>query len=146
MTFRGFQQQHSNYDSILCGCLPKSQTRMRALLGNDWLVHQWNLHFILDCKLSIEYLELYALAAGIITWQDHPQLQNSWVSVHCDNESVVHMISNTASSCSKCMKLIRILVLNNIVHNRRLFTQHIRSEDNFLTDSLSRLNFKCFWH
>ena len=42
------------------------------------------------------------------------------------------------------MKHIRILVLNGIQHNRRVTCKHILSRDNILSDSLSRLDCKCF--
>ena len=118
---------------------------MGALLENDWMYYKWNSQFIKNCEPSIEYLELFTLVAGVITWQDDQILQNRCVSVHCDNEAVVHMVNNTASSCQKCMKLLRILVLNNIKHNQRLFAQHIRTEWNILADSLSRMDFHRFW-
>ena len=118
---------------------------MGAVFRDQWIVRQWNSSFIVDCEPSIEFLELYALVAGIITWEQDEQLQDSRVSVFCNNKAVVHMVNNTASSCQKCMKLIRLLVLNNIKHNRRVFTLHIRTEFNILADALSQLDFKWFW-
>ena len=55
------------------------------------------------------------------------------------------MVNNLASSCEHCMRLIRILALDGIMCNRRVFVKHIRSEDNVLSDALSRLDFKRFW-
>ena len=55
------------------------------------------------------------------------------------------MINNTTSSCPQCHKLIRILTLDCIRANRRLFACHIATELNVLADSLSHLNFRWFW-
>ena len=55
------------------------------------------------------------------------------------------MINNSSSSCHNCMHLIRMLVLDNIIHYRRIFAKYVRSEDNELADALSRLQFLRFW-
>ena len=41
---------------------------MGATCQNSWMFQQWNKEFIEQCKPSIEYLELYALIAGVMTW------------------------------------------------------------------------------
>ena len=43
------------------------------------------------------------------------------------------------------MKLVRILAYNCILHHRRVFVKHIKTELNVLADSLSRMNFQHFW-
>ena len=58
--------------------------------------------------------------------------------VHCDNQAVVAMINRLVSSCKNCMKLIRILTLDGLVHNRKLSAIYVTSKDNYLADSLSR--------
>ena len=87
-------------------------------------------------------MELYALFIAAAVWA--PKLKNNQVKVHCDNEAVVHMVNNSASSCAQCMVLIRHLVLLELEHNFRMYTQHIRSEDNDVADCLSRLKFELF--
>ena len=108
-----------------------------ALLGNNWIQGVWGEQFMKDCKPSIAFLELYALVAGILTWQNHPALINCRVTVFCDNTSVVNMVNDMTSSCEQCMKLIRLLVLNGLRFNRRLNAQYLPSESNFLADTLS---------
>ena len=54
------------------------------------------------------------------------------------------MINNLSSKCQHCMYLIRILVLNGLKFNQRISVKYIRLRDNILSDSLSRLNMKCF--
>ena len=43
------------------------------------------------------------------------------------------------------MVLIRLLSLNCLKYNRRIWVQYVKSEENILADSLSRLDFKRFW-
>ena len=43
------------------------------------------------------------------------------------------------------MKLIRILTLNGIQHNSRIWVKYVRSADNILADALSRFDWKRFW-
>ena len=64
--------------------------------------------------------------------------------IFCDNSAVVAMLNNMASSCHNCMYLLHLVTLNNLINNRRAFAQHSTSEDNFLSDSLSRMQFKKF--
>ena len=114
-----------------------------AIFGHRWLFTQWEPGFIKKYKPSIKYLELYGVIAAILSWLN--ELKNIRMLLHCDNSAVVGMLNSLASSCKNCMYLLRLLTLNNLVHNRRVFTLHISSEDNFLSDSLSRLQFKRFW-
>ena len=109
-----------------------------SILNKKWIQGFWPEHFIEDERPSIEFLELFTLAAGILTWQDEPGLINCRIMVHCDNTTVVQMINDTTSSCEHCMYLIRLLVLNGLKLNRSLSAQYISSQDNFLSDSLSR--------
>ena len=81
----------------------------------------------------------------MITWNEEDDLNDQRITIFSDNEAVVHMINNTASSCERCMKLIQILALDNIVHNRKINCRHILSEDNILSDALSCLDFNHFW-
>ena len=60
--------------------------------------------------------------------------------------SVIHMVNNMSSSCRNCMVLIRMLTLESMTHNVRLFGKHVRSEDNRPADALSRHDFNHFFH
>ena len=78
------------------------------ILGNSWLFEAWEPGFIERYSPSIEYLELYALSAGLFMWQNKHTLSNRCVLLHCDNMAVVSMINNLSSSCPNCMHLIRL--------------------------------------
>ena len=107
-----------------------------CVLNNNWLHGYWEPGFIKNFKPSIEYLELFVLCAGVLTWQF--QLTNCRIIIFCDNQAVVQMINNITSSCRNCMFLLRILVLNPLQYNRRITARFIASRDNQLADALSR--------
>ena len=95
----------------------------RAVFNNDWLFRQWEPNFIKDMSPSIEYLELFALVVALLTWGD--RIQHTRVIIFCDNSTVVQMVNALTSSCKNCMYLIRLLTLNNLVNDRRVFVRHL---------------------
>ena len=117
-----------------------------CVLRNKWIQAFWDPGFIKNQKPSIEFLELYALTAGILTWRSDKQLTNCRIAVFCDNQSVVQMINKMTSSCKRCMQLIRLLTLDHLQENRRLSARYISSKANFLADALSRGQWKCFFN
>ena len=114
-----------------------------AVFNNEWLCAQWEPNYMKN-KPSIEYLELLALTAALLTWGH--ELKNQRVKIHCDNMAVVNMVNTASSSCKNCIYLIRLIVLNNLINNRRVFVLHVRSKDNILSDALSRRQFQRFWN
>ena len=77
-----------------------SRLGMGAVFNNNWIVAKWGSQFIQNCDPSIEFLELFALTAAVLTWSSKfPCLHNSRVTIFCDNEAVMHMVNNMASSC-----------------------------------------------
>ena len=114
-----------------------------AVYEHRWLFSQWEPGFIERCKPSIGYLELVGVVMAIVTWGH--LLKNRRVVMFCDNESVVFMINNMMSSCKNCMYLLRLLTLNNMVNNRRVFARHVAGIRNGLSDALSHLKFQQFW-
>ena len=109
-----------------------------CLLDKEWLYGSWGEDFIRQEEPSIEFLELYALCAGILTWENNPRLVDCRVSIFCDNQAVVHMVNNMSSSCKNCMYLLRLLTLNGLKFNRRLTAKFVDTKSNFLADALSR--------
>ena len=117
-----------------------------AIFNNKWLYAKWELGYISKFEPSIDYLELFALVCAILSWEDKKELQHSRVVVFSDNSATVAMINSMSSSCRNCMYLLRLLTLNNLIHNRRVFAKHVWGILNDLPDALSRLQFKRFWH
>ena len=118
---------------------------MGAIYRNNWIVAKWGNEFIQNMDPSIEYLELFALTAAVITWSDLSELRNMRIIIYCDNQAVVHMVNTMASNCYQCRKLIHILALDGMKKNRHILVKYVRSSDNTLSDALSRLDFKHFW-
>ena len=111
--------------------------RFGAILQNHLIRGDRGSSFIETYQPSIEYLELFALCSGILTWQANDLLINKCILIHCDNISVVHMVNKLTSGCKNCMFLIRLLVLNRLKFNRRISAVYASSKDNFLSDALS---------
>ena len=112
-------------------------------MKNNWLFGQWETGFINNCEPSIEFLELFALCAGLFTWNN--KIVQTRVILYCDNISVVHMVNNLSARCLQSMKLIRLLALDNLKHDRRVYIQHIEGKNNILSHALSRINLKRFF-
>ena len=86
------------------------------------------LSFYADASLnknfsfSGQFLEMFALTAGILTWGKF--LKNFRMIVFSDNEAVVNIVNNMTSRCLKCIKLVRLLVLDNFVNNKNFCLPH----------------------
>ena len=115
---------------------------MGALCGKAWMYMLWPTQFIQKYKPSIEYLELYAVTAAVLTWIT--EFKNRRIILFCDNRSVVDMINMTSTSCKNCMVLIRLIVLKGLIENVRIFARHVEGKKNSYADSLSRDNLKGF--
>ena len=113
-----------------------------ALCGSEFLFGQWNTTFVQINKPSIQFLELYAFTAGVLTWIK--KFKNQRVCLFIDNKSARDMINASSSKCKNCMMLIRLITLECLVNNVRVTAKYVKSEENGLTDSLSRLDFKRF--
>ena len=114
-----------------------------AYCGLEWIWGQWNERFCSEHKPSIEYLELFAVVAGVLNWIK--LFSNRRIVLFCDNQSVVNMINNSSSKCRNCMVLVRLLVAESILRNVRVYARHVRTKDNGKADALSRFNLKRFW-
>ena len=115
-----------------------------GIFNNHWIIGQWESDFIKTNNQSIEFLELFGVVIAVYAWIT--ELRNKRIVLFCDNESVVHMINNSSSSCRFCMVLIRKLVLKGLEFNTRIFAKWIAGSKNVFSDLLSRQKvskFKC---
>ena len=110
--------------------------------NTDWMSQKWDRSFMESAQPSIEYLELYAVTAGVLAWIH--RFSNKRVVIFTDNKSVKYMINHNTSGCKNCMVLIRILVLESMIHNIRIYTKHVRSKLNAIADALSRMQWSHF--
>ena len=102
----------------------------------EWFIFPWCTSTLLEINPSIAYLELYAATIGLHLWLH--KYKNSRIVIFCDNMSVVHMLNSQTSHCKRCMTLIRLIVLQQLLHNTRVFAKHVPTENNILSDALSR--------
>ena len=116
-----------------------------CILKQKYSWAQWEPGCIKNCNPSIEYLELFGLVAGLLTWRHEPILNNTRVQIYCDNTSVRDMVNATTSGCKNCMFLLRVLVLEGLLHNRRVKVVHVKSSKNSKSDALSQLQFRHFF-
>ena len=113
-----------------------------GISGREWFMLKWQKDFILNKKPSIAFLELYAVTIAVTNWIH--KYKNRKIALFCDNMSAVHMINKTSSSCKNCMILIRMIVLQGLIHNVRITAKHVTSKANVLSDHLSRLRYDQF--
>ena len=106
-----------------------------CIFGSKWIMDMWG-DFITKYEPSIEYLELFALTAGLYTWQE--EIRDCRITVFCDNQATVCMINNLASTCKNCMVLIRMITLNGLQFNRRVRAKFVPTKQNGLADALLR--------
>ena len=112
-----------------------------CFFNGSWTCGHWSSK-LLAMEPSIEFLELFALCVAIITWEN--RRKDMRTIIFCDNQAVVTMVNNTTSGCSACIKLLQILVLNNLQYNRRISVCYVKSSENILAESLSREKWDTF--
>ena len=108
----------------------------------EWTYGQWDKDFREKTNPSIEYLQLFAVTVGVINWLK--LFRNCRIILFCDNQVVVEILNHTTSKCKNCMVLIRMIVLESLVCNTRVFAKCVKSKENGKSDALSRLQFKKF--
>ena len=116
-----------------------------AIYKTNWMFGKWmeSCPNIAELKPMIEYLKLFAVTAAVLAWIQNEQ--NKRICLFCNNESVMHTINQSSSSCRNCMVLIRLLVEAGLKFNVRIFARHLSGKLNILSDSLSRLRLDKFW-
>ena len=87
-------------------------------------------------------MELFAVTTGVLLWIH--RYRNRRISVNCDNNSVVNMINSSSSKCKNYMVLIRLIIMESMVHNVRVYGRFVRGKKNGIADSLSRLQMDKF--
>ena len=114
----------------------------QAFCQDSWMFTKWDTEFMINEDPSIGFLELVGVTAGVLTWIR--RFKNKRIYLFCGNMSVVHMINNSSSSCKNCMTLIRLITLEGMLRNVRIYAKHIGTKQNYLSDALSRLQIKKF--
>ena len=91
---------------------------------------------------SIMFKELYTITAAVSTWK--PSLASRNVLFHCDNQSVVHILSSGTSCCKHIMSMLCYLFYVYISHNIMVRDVHIPGVTNCFADCFSRLQVSKF--
>ncbi len=121
-----------------------AQLGFGCYLNGYWIAEQWPEDVIEpDNHTSTCFLELFALVCSVKKWAH--LFRNKRVKIHCDNQAAVAVFNNCTLRCSKCMFLIRLMVGICMKENFRAQVVFIRTEDNVLADSLSRLQLQKFF-
>lgn len=107
-----------------------------AYFAGEWFSCWFTDHGI-PLSRSITFKELYAITAAVSTWA--PSLASRNVLFHCDNQSVVHILSSGTSRCTHIMSMLRYLFYVCASHNILLRAVHIPGVTNCFADCLSRL-------
>ena len=113
-----------------------------AYCGPEWSLGQWDESFCKTKEPSIEYLELFAVTVAVLNWLK--LFENRRIVLFCNNQAVVSMINNCTSVCRNCMILIRMIVLEGLTKNTRVYAKFVPTKSNGKADALSRLQFRRF--
>ena len=103
---------------------------------NSFMYEYWDSEFLRVENPSIDYLEMYAVAAAVLAWIH--RFKNRRVTIFTDNKGVRDMLNSAVGKTNNCMVLIRIIVLKCLVENVKLSAKYVKSEDNIFADQLSR--------
>ena len=107
-----------------------------------WMHSQWEEEFFHKFQPSIDFLELYGLLAGIVTWAPH--LVDHTVLFPLDNTSTVFALRNKSSDIPQMLFLLHFLTLFCVTHNITILVRHVRSIHNKICDKLSLFQFQDF--
>ena len=107
-----------------------------------WMYGQWEINFLEQFKPSIDFLELYALLARVVTWVPHDT--NHIVLFHSDNTHTVHVLLNKSSDSLQMMILLGVLTLFCMLNNITISAKHISGKTNLICEYLSHFRFQKF--
>ena len=108
-----------------------------GVLNEQWFCGQWEEKFK-PCNILL--LELIPIVIALHLFSN--QLSNKYIVLHTDNMSLVHVLNNQTSKCSKTMALVRKLVVHLLLNNINIRAQHIPGCKNTIADCLSRFKVK----
>ena len=115
---------------------------MGAYCQNSGMFMKWDRKFMKKFQPSIECLEMVVLTAVILAWIN--RFPNKKVILYSDNQGVQGAVNQSSTHCKNCMALIRLIVLKCLIHNVDITIDYVKSADNDITDSLSRLQWNEF--
>ena len=134
-----------------------SKMGFAVYLNEDWLAGSWKAPLDIqgisaDCvhvhsppgqdvydATNINELELWPVVAGAKRWCH--VFRNRSVRVGTDNTQVLTMLRKGRSRNKTCMNWLRELFWLSFLFNFELIPYYVRSQDNFVADTMSRLGY-----
>ena len=110
-----------------------------CIFGRKWFFGQFSSDWL---QFHIAVREFLPIVISLEIWCH--QFHNSTVVLHCDNNTVVHVINKTTSKDPNLMILMRRLMLLSLQHNIHFVAKHVPGVNNSAADMLSRLQVKEF--
>ena len=107
-----------------------------------WMYQKWDPVWFWEYNPSIDFLELYALLARVVTWVPH--LSNKTAIFRSNNTPTVHALLNETSNSHQILTLLRYFVLFCMVNNIHIKAHHISGKRNILCDLLSCIKLQEF--
>ena len=112
LNFRGWQPIISNHQMDQEAVELYADTTGKASLGwgaflpkqRLWMFQQWEDQWFQEFNPSINFLELYALLARVVTWAPH--LMDKMVIFRSDNTPTVHALINKSSHSRQMLSLL----------------------------------------
>ena len=101
-----------------------------------WMHAHWEAEFFQKFNPSINFLELYALLAGVVTWVPH--LTKHTVLFCSDNTPTLHALIKKSSDSHQMMILLRFLTLICMLNSITITAKHISGKSNLICDYLSQ--------
>ena len=110
-----------------------------------WCQGEFPEAYLWDGLMSINWRELYAVTMALAIWGD--QFKGKRILVHCDNASVMQIMTMCSSRSKSMMVLVHYLAMFGMQNNFDCHLQHIPRVNSGIADALSRYNndqFQCF--
>ena len=107
--------------------------------ANSWFSSAWPYQEPLPL---INFLELFAVVAAIFSWGKH--LVNKAIIIYTDLKSIAHVWKSGTCRDKGIMRLVRALFMFAARHNINILMEHLPGHQNYLADSLSRLQVNKF--
>ncbi len=113
-----------------------------ATFGNQWLCIPFPGDKAVFKQFPIAWLKLYIVVVMFKTWCQN--LTNDRITLHIDNQVIVHAINNGVCKNDGIMELIRELCSILFQNNMECHCIYIESSHNVTADALSMLDFNTF--
>lgn len=115
-----------------------------GIFKTQWFYSTWPecIPSVHNDDLSMAFRELYPIVAAAVLWSKY--WTGKRIMFMCDNKSTVFILRKGRSKCVTIMKLMRTLTWIAATNNFCFSAQYVRSKENSVADSISRLSFQQF--